>query len=242
MAILSVDLACKHYNDIGMVLLDDDPSGAKYELMPFENRQSGAPTPEHVADSIIEVSDRAGVSLILVDGPQAWKNPSNGLLHCRVCERALNAPAKTGLPGTTKPGNYLAFISFSIQVFDEFHSQGWPRYYPTTWCSGQSVAVETLPLSAWRSLGLPGLPAKSKASDSTIRAHYQLLVDEGLLASGGQTPSHDQLQALVAGLAGLGLMASSANRYEAVGVAPFVLDGTWREGYIVNPARDRSSV
>jgi hypothetical protein len=48
-------------------------------------------------------------------------------------------------------------------------------------------------------------------------------------------PTHDQLQAVVAGLAGLAVAGSAHNRYEAVGAKPFSLGAAWREGYIVSP-------
>jgi hypothetical protein len=239
MPIVSVDLAYRDYRDFGIAILDDGSAGATYELLPSTNRSNRTPTPKHVADFIIKLCNGAGASLILLDGPQGWKDPSNGLTHSRRCERTLNTPAKTGLPGNVKPANYFAFVDFAVHVFDAFHVRGWKRFDPTTWCPGHPAVVESFPLSAWRSLRLPMLPAKSKARDIDIRRHVELLVGAGLVASNGPTPTHDELQALVAGLGGLGLIASDTHRYEAVGSAPFILDGTWREGYIVNPKSDR---
>jgi hypothetical protein len=224
-----------------MAVLDEGPSGARYELLPFANASAQTPTPKHVANIVIEVCERAGASLILLDGPQGWKDPSNGLTHSRLCERILNTPAKTGLPGHVKPANYLPFVAFAVQVFDAFQARGWQRFDPATWRPGHSAVIESFALSAWRSLQLPSLPAKRKARDMDIRGHLESLVGAGLVAGGGPTPTHDQLQALVAGLGGLGILASAAHRYQAVGAPPFILDGTWREGYIVNPTGDRVS-
>jgi hypothetical protein len=158
-------------------------------------------------------------------------------VHSRVCERLLNAPAKTGLPGCVKPANYTKFVEFAIQVFDAFEVRGWKRFNPDTWHPGDPVVVESFPLAAWRSLRLPSLPAKHRARDKDICSHLEHLVGAGLIASNGQMPTHDQLQALVAGLAGLGIEARAEHRFEAVGAPPFTLDGAWREGYIVNPRR-----
>lgn len=241
MAIVSVDLAYRDYRDLGIAILDDGPSGATYELLPFTDHRNRTPAPEHVADFIIELCNEVGASLILIDGPQGWKDPANGLTHSRRCERTLNTPAKTGLPGNVKPANYFAFVDFSVQVFDVFHVRGWKRFDPSTWCPGHPAVVESFPLSAWRALRLPFLPAKSKARDIDICRHFELLVGAGLVASNGPTPTHDELQALVAGLGGLGLIANDARRYEAAGAAPFVLDGAWREGYIVTPRREREA-
>lgn len=55
------------------------------------------------------------------------------------------------------------------------------------------------------------------------------------LVSSGPLPTHDQLQALVAGVAGLSLLVGHSASYQVVGTAPFFLDGTWREGFIINP-------
>jgi hypothetical protein len=235
MTVISVDLAYSDYRDFGMAVLDDGPSGARYELLTFADDRAQTPTPEHVADIVIDVCKRADASLILLDGPQGWKDPSNGLAHSRLCERILNTPAKTGLPGDVKPASYLRFVEFAVQVFDAFHARGWQRFDPAAWRPDHSAVIESFPLAAWRSLRLPCLPAKSKARDSDIRRHLECLVGAGLIAGDGPTPTHDQLQALVAGLGGLGISVSAAHRYQAVGAAPFVLDGTWREGYIVNP-------
>src|SRR6185312_2288012 len=120
MTVVSVDLAYRDYRDFGMAVLDDGPSGATYELVLFANGSAQRPTPEHVADIAIDVCKSAGASLILLDGPQGWKDPSNGLTHSRLCERILNTPAKTGLPGNVKPANYLRFVEFAVQVFDAF--------------------------------------------------------------------------------------------------------------------------
>lgn len=180
------------------------------------------------------------MSLILLDGPQGWKDPTNGLAHSRLCERALNTPAKTGLPGDVKPASYLGFVEFAVRVFDALHVRGWPRFDPAAWRPDHSAVIELFPLAAWRSLRLPCLPAKSKARDGDIRRHLELLIDARLIVAGGPAPTYDQLQALVAGLGGLGVSISAPHRYQAIGASPFVLDGTWREGYIVNPIGHRT--
>jgi hypothetical protein len=131
-AIISVDLAYLDYRDFGLAVLNDGPSGATYELLPFADDGVG-PEPDHTADLVIAMSRRFNASLIVLDGPQGWKDPSNGLQHSRICERALNAPAKTGLPGNAKPANYLRFIEFTVQVFDALDARGWHRFDPAAW-------------------------------------------------------------------------------------------------------------
>jgi hypothetical protein len=140
-----------------------------------------------------------------------------------------------GLPRVTKPANYAGFITFAIELFDALDARGWPRL-PTSVVppSRQRCTVESFPTSAWRSLGLPPLPGKASARLQTVpvklselRAAFPLDAPDGL--------SHDELQALVSGLAGIALEDGNDAGVTIVGVPPMELEGTWREGFIVNP-------
>jgi hypothetical protein len=48
-------------------------------------------------------------------------------------------------------------------------------------------------------------------------------------------PTHDELCALVAGLAGVAILAGDTNGYVAEGAPPKVIGGVRVEGFIVNP-------
>ena len=50
--------------------------------------------------------------------------------------------------------------------------------------------------------------------------------------------THDQLQATAAGLAGVALERRNTAGIAFAGVDPFLVDGAWREGYILNPTPD----
>jgi hypothetical protein len=63
----------------------------------------------------------------------------------------------------------------------------------------------------------------------SLRAIFPLDVDDYL--------SHDELQALVAGLAGVALDDENAAGVSIAGAPPKRVAGTWREGFIVNPTR-----
>lgn len=52
-----------------------------------------------------------------------------------------------------------------------------------------------------------------------------------------KTPNNDELQALVSGMAGVFLEHGNWTHCEVVGESPFELDGSWREGFIVNALR-----
>jgi hypothetical protein len=121
---------------------------------------TGAPDPELLAEFLVNLCEELGASVLTLDGPQGWKDPDNGLEHSRICERALHTPAKTGIPGIVKPGNYLPFVAFSIAVFDALGERGWPRYDGNLGENGR-VAVESFPMSAWRSLGFCGCCRRS---------------------------------------------------------------------------------
>jgi hypothetical protein len=172
----------------------------------------------------------------MIDGPQAWKDPDNGLEHSRRCERCLNTPAKTGLPGFVKPKSYTSFVSFSIELFDQLDRLGWPRLQQSTPVvdKSQYVVIESFPLSAWQKLGINSLPAKRKAKATDIQSRMSEL--QGCFPLKLDTePNHDELQALVAGLAGIALEANDQNHYLVVGEPPRLVDSVWREGFTVTP-------
>ena len=192
---------------------------------------SGEPKPKALAAYLIGICKEHSASTLLLDGPQGWKDPENGLEHSRICERKLNTPAKTGLPGGSKPANYLPFIAFSIEVFDALSELDRPRYKNEE-SLGQPVSVESFPLSAWRALGLPILPAKSKTPPSLLAQRAtELMQRYGIVTS--VPPSHDELQALVGGLAGPAIEQRNMAGLCISGVGPVLREGTHREGFII---------
>jgi hypothetical protein len=140
------------------------------------------------------------------------------------------------LPGNVKPLPYLDFVNFSIAVFDHLHSLGWNRLKFAA-LEGSNLCryvVESFPLAAWRKLGISPLPAKRKARKEDIeRCSIELSRQFPLQLP--RDPTHDELQAIVAGLGGLGIELGDTRRYTVDGGEPFLLDGIWREGFIVNP-------
>lgn len=236
MPAISVDLASGDYSDIGVAVLTRDEGGVL--IAPIDlgvGGLHGRPHPQVLARFLVELAAGRGATAIGLDGPQSWKSATNGLQHSRVCEAKLHTQGKTGLPGTTKPGNYLGFISFCIQTFDALEALGWPRLGDRAGTMA-TVSVETFPTAAWRALGLPSLPGKRRSRDIEITAWADRLV--GLGGIHLSTPmTHDQLQAAVAGLGVLALTEASIAGFEAVGDPP-VHDGAhWLEGFIVNPRR-----
>jgi hypothetical protein len=78
------------------------------------------------------------------------------------------------------------------------------------------------------------LPAKSRSREEDLTTRLDGLQERFPLWLTGP-PNHDELQALVSGLAGVGLLGSALVRVASAGVAPYMKDGVWREGLIVNP-------
>jgi len=231
--ILSVDLASRRSADIGVILLERHRGSIRA-------RRAGVfggnarPTAVAVANTLDHCARTEGVQLIILDGPQAWKSPDNGHIFARKCEAELATQGKTGLPGQCTPSTYLRFIQFSISVFDELASRGWSRLASAETSPTEKLALESFPTAAWRSLGLSPLPGKRSATAEVVRLKQTEL--ESLFSFRVGAPlSHDEVQALVAGFAGLAVAASLHHAYQLVGLAPLRLEETWREGFIVNP-------
>jgi hypothetical protein len=234
--VISVDLAFRSAGDCGVVALRRVAERIKAHPIRLPDRGSrGRLAPESLAGFLSAVGRESNARLVLLDGPQAWKAADNGLDHARHCERELATPGKTGLPGQTKPRTFLSFARHSVQVFDALETRGWPRLGPDLAC-GTGCAVESFPTSAWRTLGLAPLRSKRRATRDEMDARLGELGSLFALELGDEL-THDELQALVAGLAGFPLLASAEHGYRLSGTPPIFVDGAWREGYIVNPTR-----
>lgn len=233
MPILSVDLASGNYADIGVTVLMRE--GGAVLIAPVDLPSvglSGRPDARRLAEFLSGLAAEFNATAIGLDGPQGWKSASNGLEHSRRCEALLRTQGKTGLPGVTKPANYLGFIRFCVETFDELDRIGWPRLKAPEMAG--RTAIETFPTAAWRALGMVALPGKARAGDTEVAEWTARLVNAGLARPTGAL-THDQLQAAVSGLGVLALSECATEAYEAVGDPPFQEDGHWLEGYIVNP-------
>ncbi len=232
MAVLSVDLACKRYRDIGVVALQEVGDHVTCELIDLP--LTGAPTPVALAEFLHGLCTARDISILLLDGPQGWRTADSAFPHCRQCERAFNTPAKTGLPGVVKPASYTQLVVFSIAVFDALAQRGWARLSSPTGPQIGPILIESFPLAAWRSLGIAPLPAKAKTQPADLADRLARLCTATPVQLSG-TPTHDQLQAVVAGLAGLALENGEWDRCAVSGVAPTLVEQHWREGFIVVP-------
>jgi hypothetical protein len=207
------------------------------ELLPIP--LAGQPSPIDLARFLNQYCADVGARVLMLDGPQVWRAVDSALTHSRACERELNTPAKTGLPGFVKPANYRTFVSFSVGVFDALCNLGWTRLLRVGVALqlNSRVAIESFPSSAWHSLGIAPLPAKQKTKSPDFEPRLLALGSILPLHLSGR-PTHDQLQAVVAGLAGLAIEMNAWNACAVAGLPPFACDGYWREGFIVNATRE----
>ncbi len=233
MTVLSIDLASRRYRDNGIAVLRGVPGRVTAQLVNPENLGlSGEPDVAAFVNAIVELAERERVQVILLDGPQAWRASQSSLVHLRHCERETRTPGKTGLPGVVKPRTWTRMAEFSVALFDALDERGWPRL--TDQWKGERVAIESFPTHAWRMLGQ--IPLPGKAATTTLAPWLSALTDTGLTLPKGEI-GHDELQALVAGLAGIALMSSGLRACDLRGQNPFVEAGIWREGFIVSPRR-----
>ena len=230
MTVVSVDLAYTGWQNIGVALLTREQAGVRARLV---KPPTGRPLANDVAEWVARLAERHGARIILLDGPQAWKGSATSDPIKRLSEKAFNTPSKTGLPSVVKPAPYTAFTVFSIAVFDALHRLAWPRLTNPAQ-AGERFTIESYPHASWKGLGIVPLPSKSKARpDDLRRVRGELAQRLGVVVDGD--PSHDELQAVVAGLGGLALDSGNVEKVRFAGEEPYLEAGIWREGFIVVP-------
>lgn len=231
---LSIDLASRRYRDFGIALLEEGKPTPHF-LDAADLGLEDPPNAKLLADAIQDFAEQEEIEVLLLDGPQGWRHPSSPIENMRLCERVFNTPAKTGVPGVAKPGNFLKYIQFSIDLFQHLRTghgwtlltEAWPRERNRRW------AVEVYPSSAWSLLGLDRLPGKSKAGKKLARWRDPLarVTDYAL----PQDLTHDELQAAVVLPLGHAIHAKRDDLVVLAGIDPIVEDGIVYEGLIANP-------
>jgi hypothetical protein len=229
--ILSVDLASRRWRDNGIALMHPEGDGARVRLVSPESLGlHGTPEAEPFAQALHHLAETEGVRLILLDGPQGWRAEASTLVHLRHCEKETRCPGKTGLPGIVKPATWRRMAEFSIALFDALDACGWPRF-SREW-KGERAAIESFPTHAWRMVGVAPIPGKASAGDLTPwHTALAALGVRGVPASA----SHDELQSVVAGLAGIALLRGGLAACDIRGLPPSKEGGYWREGVIASP-------
>lgn len=228
--VLSVDLASRRYRDNGIAILRGAPGRVNVELISTDTLGlRGEPQVEPFADALAALATRERAGVILLDGPQGWRAEQSEYVHQRRCERETLTPGKTALPGIVKPKSWTRMAEFSIALFDALAARGWPRF-KRGWQGGR-VAIESFPTHAWRMLGHKALPGKAKKT--ALNPWHSALKDVGVTDL-PSSATHDELQAVVAGIAGIVLLEQGPPSCDLRGCDPFTEHGTVREGYIVS--------
>lgn len=231
---LSIDLASRRYRDFGFALLEQGDPVPRF-LKADEFGLDDPPEAAALARALEEFSQANGIDNILLDGSQGWRHPDSPIEHMRLAERVLNTPGKTGPPGQAKPGTYLKYIQFSIDVFHHLRvDHGW-QLLTEDWAAGPKKrwVVEAFPSTAWSLLGLDRLPGKAKAGKKLEPWRKKLARVTGYVLP--KDISHDELQAAVILPIGHALNKKREDLIILAGVDPFVQDGVVYEGLIACP-------
>jgi hypothetical protein len=242
--VLSIDLAYKKVRDFGICLIEAQRGKpTKAEFIPPDELVDDAPEAGQCALAIFEFCKEHRVRVVFLDGPQGWKDPESPLPHSRHCEKVLLTPGKTGTRGFAKPAGFTNFAAFSIGVFAELVRLGGELVSSAVVKAPKDglLVVESFPTSAWRKLGIKPLPGKARAKRSDIQDRLFRL-QELLRFRSDREPTHDELQAFVAGMAGVSILAGKHAGYCVQGSPPREVDGVIVEGFIVNPCIERWAV
>ena len=234
-AVLSIDLALASYAGVGAACVAAHADGsldARVLRVPL----SGRPDAAVLAEWITRTADQLGAGCVAIDGPLGWRAPHTDSVHARLSERAVRAPGKTGLPPDgVKPRTYLAFTQLSIALFELLTVAGWRLPADRLAAAAPRMVTETFPTAAWRGLGLTPLPGKSRSTAEDVTDGVTRLVEACAIRVDG-VETHDDLQAVVGGIAPAWWMAGLTDRVAFAGAPPFRLEGSWREGFILVPA------
>jgi hypothetical protein len=237
--VLSVDLAYKRYRDCGVAVLERRHGALVVQLL--EVPLPDPPDPVALAHWLVAQCTEHGASGICIDGPLGWKAPGTAAEHSRLSEKAVRAPGKTGLPPDgVKPRGYLPFTVFSIALFERLTTHHGLALPGATLHPSAPFVTETFPTAAWRQLGLAPLPAKARTTPALLEEAVHRLRDATGVLLEPDVPTHDQLQAVVGGIAGLWWGEGARHRVQLAGAPPFRLDDSWREGYIMVPAAEHA--
>lgn len=135
----------------------------------------------------------------------------------RWSEYLVRAQGKTGVCGLAYPRTQLAWTTFSIAVFESLlvrpgvrlaEPDDGGRTNESETAGDGYLVLETYPTATWRAAGLAPLPAKTRRP--AVAEWYARLANAFGLPQGTDVRGHDDLQAIVAALAAMGVAGGPA--------------------------------
>lgn len=218
-SVLGVDLASRRWQDTGTALLsfnDGENPQWRAAATGVIDWPAGAVSAEAMAESLDSFAIERKVQALSLDGPQGWRDPEAEERPGvgRWCEYLARTQGKTGTYGITYPGTQAGWIRFCISVFEALVTTGHgilvndpdPLRLPRP-ASGTYWLVECFPTHTWRTSILTPLPGKSARPPADLPTWAATLWSRYDLPSVGHwAGSHDDLQAVVAGLPAAGLL------------------------------------
>jgi len=230
MPVLSVDLACRSWSDLGVVLLEQKGPQIVCDIIRWNEPYS--PPVVELALRLNQICVERGAGVLMLDGPQAWKS-----------EEASRADLSEPSGSSGIADSYERFVGYCLALYDALGRLGWQRLAAQE-RSGKSrktqkLLVESYPHAAWNSLGIAPLPARKVCRVSHLAEAYASLTAL-LPITSSQPPNHNQMQAIVGGLPGLAIEDRKRPGLRAapgtVGWFPKWQDEQWRQGFHVQPA------
>lgn len=245
LACVAVDLAAQVPSEIGVAVLRESRRGVSCELTNGEalGLTRATLSPSAVAQRLLALAGKHDAQAVVIDGPAAWAADALPP-QFRIAERVLRTPGKLYGPGDVRPRTWLRFAEFSLALFDELEAGGYRRLgdaagFRADTAAGQRWAIETFPSAFWsrwgRTIGVGRLPQAGRRDPAALESHTASLSQVVRWARPPCAPSHDELQAVVAGLPCLSALGSRAVRcgHEFAGAPLTWQGGTPREGYIL---------
>ena len=220
--VVGVHLAHRSGSDNASALLEFDPSGWRGCRRANVNPWPDGPVTVEAMVDVLDAQARANaVAAVCLDGPQGWREPgvgANDRPGCgRMAEYEVRAPGKVGEYGRTYPRNQAQWMTFCIDVFNGLLARPGVRLANDPVVTrlpppvGGYYLLEVYPTAIWRASELAPLPGRHRTTLGRRMDGQRWLVTRYRMPDWFVLNGvHDDLQAVVAALPGVGLFGGPA--------------------------------